>query len=205
MKYLSRLAVLVVLVVFVALSINLQAAAPELNKPAPDFTLVDSKGKTHKLSDYKGKYVVLEWINFGCPFVQKHYKGNMQKLQKTYAAKDVVWLSICSSAEGKQGYMASNDEINKKLESVGHSASAYLIDTKGDAGRAYDAKTTPHMYIINQEGVLIYNGAIDSKATANLDDIATADNYVIQTMEKLLAGSSVEAFQTSPYGCSVKY
>lgn len=187
-------------------SAYLQAASAELNKQAPGFELLDSNGKTHNLSDYEGKYVILEWINFGCPFVRKHYNsGNMQKLQSLYAQKDVIWLSICSSAPGKQGYIASNEKINSTLTELGHKASAYLIDSRGDVGRLYGAKTSPHMYIVNREGVLIYNGAIDNKASTDTDDIAAADNYVVNTMDKLLAGQTVEAFKTSPYGCSVKY
>ena len=136
-------------------------AGPGLNKPAPDFTLIDSHGKKHTLSDYQGKYVVLEWVNFGCPFVRKHYNsGHMQKLQALYTSKDVVWLSICSSAQGKQGYMASNDEINEKLAEEGQKSTAYLIDAEGRVGRMYDAKTTPHMFVINKEGILVYDGGV---------------------------------------------
>ena len=181
-------------------------AGPELNKPAPDFTLIDSKGKEHTLSEYQGKYVVLEWINFGCPFVQKHYNsGHMQKLQALYTDKDVVWLTICSSAEGKQGYMGSNDEINEKLAEVGQKSTAYLIDESGVVGKMYDAKTTPHMFVINKEGILVYDGAIDDTPSTKLADIETADNYVIAVVDKLLAGKKVEAQRTKPYGCSVKY
>jgi len=181
-------------------------AGPKLNEPSPDFKLLDSNGKEHTLSEYKGKLVVLEWVNFGCPFVRKHYNsGHMQKLQNLYTAKDVVWLSICSSAEGKQGYMGSNEEINAKLAEEDHKATAYLIDSNGDVGRLYGAKTTPHMFVIDKNGILVYDGAIDNKPSTNLDDIAIADNYVVDVLDQLLAGKSVEARRTSSYGCSVKY
>jgi Redoxin len=181
-------------------------AGPSLNKPAPDFTLIDSKGKEHTLSEYKGKLVVLEWVNFGCPFVGKHYNsGHMQKLQGLYTSKDVVWLSICSSAEGKQGYIGSAEEINEKLAAVGQKSTAYLLDSDGQVGRMYDAKTTPHMFVINKEGILLYDGAIDDTPSTRLADIETADNYVMDVLDNLLAGKQVEAKRTSPYGCSVKY
>lgn len=201
MRDLKNISVLI----FVLLSGQL-FAGPGLNQPAPDFTLMDSNGQEHSLSDYKGKIVVLEWFNYGCPFVGKHYNsGHMQKLQKTYTAKDVVWLSICSSAKGKQGYMATNEEINKKRAELGQKSTAYLIDSNGDVGRLYGAKTTPHMFIINKEGILIYEGAIDDTPSTNIDDIATAHNYVSDTLDKMLAGEKVEPFKTASYGCSVKY
>ena len=177
----------------------------KLNEAAPDFTLKAADGESYTLSDFKGKIVVLEWINFGCPFVKKHYdSGNMQKLQTAYTDKDVVWLAVCSSAEGKQGHMAI-DEIPAELKSHNFNANAYLIDEEGKVGMMYDAKTTPHMYVINKEGTLVYMGAIDDKATARLSDIKTANNYVSETLDVLLAGKQPKAKSTKPYGCSVKY
>ncbi len=176
-----------------------------LSEKAPDFKLKDTKGDTHQLSDYEGKYVVLEWINFGCPFVKKHYKsGNMQELQKKYTGKDVVWLTICSSAPGKQGYHKA-DEINDLMKEKNMASTAYLIDEDGNVGKMYGAKTTPHMYIINPEGVLVYAGAIDDKPSTDLDDVKTANNYVSTILNKALNGEDFEHKSTTPYGCSVKY
>ena len=180
-------------------------AGPKLNEPSPDFKLLDSNGKEHTLSEYKGKLVVLEWVNFGCPFVRKHYNsGHMQKLQNLYTSKDVVWLSICSSAEGKQGYMEPND-INEELEERGAAMTAYLIDASGKVGRMYGAKTTPHMYIINREGILVYAGGIDDTPSTDTDDIKTAKNYVSVNLDLLLAGKDVDTKVSKPYGCGVKY
>jgi len=173
--------------------------------PAPDFELTDTTGASHKLSDFKGKFVVLEWINHGCPFVVKHYaSGNMQKLQETYTAKDVVWLAICSSAEGKQGYYSAADWQKVNAEKGGK-ATAILLDSEGAVGRQYGAKTTPHMYVINPEGVLVYQGAIDNVASADQDDIAGAQNYVATALDEAMTGKPVTTGQTKPYGCSVKY
>ena len=190
--------------ILLILSIVLVQAA-SLDKAAPNFTLKDFNGKTHSLSDYKGKYVVLEWVNFGCPFVKKHYNsGNMQALQKKYTDKDVVWLSICSSAEGKQGYYTAKD-LAKILKEQGLNSTAYLLDESGEVGKLYDAKTTPHMYIINPEGNLIYVGAIDDKRSTDVADVKTANNYVTSVLDDCLAGKKVESKATTPYGCSVKY
>ncbi|MBN1408771.1 MAG: thioredoxin family protein [Calditrichaceae bacterium] len=191
-------------VVFIFFSLMLIQAA-ELDKRAPDFTLQDYNGKTYKLSDFKGKYVVLEWINFGCPFVQKHYNsGNMQTLQKKYTENGVIWLSICSSAEGKQGYYTAKELANIAKEQ-GVNSTAYLIDESGEVGKLYDAKTTPHMYIINPKGNLIYAGAIDDVRSTNVEDVKTAKNYVSSVLNDCLAGKMVESAATTPYGCSVKY
>lgn len=172
---------------------------------APDFSLVDATGKKHSLSDYKGKYVVLEWINFGCPFVLKHYKsGNMQKLQAKFVNKDVVWLSICSSAPGKQGWF-DGDALLTRIKKAHTHASAYLVDADGAVGRAYKAKTTPNMYIINPKGVLIYSGAIDDKPSTNPDDIIGSVNYVDAALISALAGKEIAVSKSVPYGCSVKY
>lgn len=171
----------------------------------PDFTLVDSRGIEHNLSDYKGKFVVLEWINFDCPYVRKHYEsGNMQSLQKEFTQQGVVWLAINSSAEGKQGHFSS-DEIQRRSESHGAHFTAYLLDEKGSVGRAYGAKATPHMFIINPEGKLIYSGAIDDKPTSNLKDIEGATNYVRQALNAAMNGKPVEKSRTRAYGCAVKY
>lgn len=177
----------------------------EIGKQAPDFTLVDVNGKTHKLSDYKGKFVVLEWINLDCPFVKKHYDSeNMQKLQKKYTEKGVIWLAICSSAPGKEGHFTA-DEIKKRLEKHKANLTAYLIDESGNVGRLYSAKTTPHMYIIDKDGKLIYAGAIDSIRSTDKADIAKAENFVDKALSEALAGKEVTTKTTQPYGCSVKY
>ena len=180
-------------------------AQPEIGKPAPEFTLTDTTGKSHSLSDFKGKTVVLEWINHGCPFVVKHYSsGNMQKLQTDATGKGVVWLSICSSAPGKQGHMTAADAV-KKSEEVGSKATAYLVDEDGKVGKLYDAKSTPEMYVINKEGVLVYHGAIDDKKSTDAADIAGAKNYVTAALNEVLAGKPVTTPSTKAYGCSVKY
>lgn len=195
-----RLVYLLLLLIPVA---NAQDA--RIDRNAPSFSLKDSQGKTHSLSDYKGKYVVLEWINFDCPFVKKHYEsGNMQKLQKEYTAKGVIWLSICSSAEGKQGHF-SDEEINSRSQKLGAAPTAYLKDESGDVGRSYGAKTTPHMYVITPDGILAYMGAIDDKPTANVEDINGAVNYVADALNNLMNGKVVQTKSTKSYGCSVKY
>jgi peroxiredoxin len=184
---------------------GLAHGAAEVGRTAPDFTLTDSKGKTHSLSDFKGKHVVLEWINFECPFVKKHYKGgHMQNLQREFTGKDVVWLAICSSAVGKQGHM-SPAEINETIKEKNAAMTAYLIDEDGKVGRAYGAKTTPHMFIVNPKGRLIYAGAIDSIRSANAGDVDKAQNYVKAALNEALAGKPVTTPQTEAYGCSVKY
>ncbi len=172
---------------------------------APDFTLSDVDGKTQSLSAYKGNYVVLEWFNFDCPFVKKHYDGgNMQTLQKEASAKGVVWLSINSSASGKEGNYSAAD-TKKMVAERGASPSAVMLDSDGAVGKLYGAKTTPHMYIINPEGDLIYQGAIDSKASADAADIASSKNYVRAALDEAMAGEPVTDATTKSYGCSVKY
>jgi peroxiredoxin len=177
-----------------------------IGNPAPAIALSSSSGETVNLADYKGKTVVLEWINFDCPFVRKHYdkSNNMQSLQKKYTAKGVVWLSINSSAPGKQGHF-DVAEINKRLKAKGSAATAYLLDPDGEIGRAYGAQTTPHMYIIDAEGLVRYQGAIDSNSSANADTIADATNYVARGLDEILAGKAVSTSTTKSYGCSVKY
>ena len=197
--------ILSVLIIFGLSAFLTASPQAKLDEAAPDFTLMDSNGNKHSLSDFKGKYVVLEWINFGCPFVKKHYgSGNMQALQEKYTGKDVVWLAICSSAEGKQGYYPTKD-INAELEKHNFKATAYLVDESGEVGKMYAAKTTPHMYVINPEGVLLYAGAIDDKPSTDKADIKTANNYVSVMLDDLMAGKKVESKSTTPYGCSVKY
>jgi alkyl hydroperoxide reductase subunit AhpC len=178
---------------------------PAVGSPAPAFTLTDTKGKQHNLADFKGKHVVLEWVNFGCPFVKKHYgSGNMQATQKKAVDKGVVWLSVCSSADGKQGHMEA-DEWNEEISDRKMASTAVLIDESGAVGKTYGAKTTPHMYIINPDGVLIYKGAIDDKPSTNKDDIPGARNHVLAALDESMAGKPVSTASTTPYGCSVKY
>lgn len=180
-------------------------AAPEIGKPAPDFSATDSNGKTVKLSDFRGKTVVLEWTNDGCPYVGKHYSsGNMQTLQKDAAAKGVIWLTIISSAPGSQGYV-TGEEANALTSARGAAPAAVLLDPEGDVGHLYDARTTPHMFIVNKDGTLVYMGGIDDKATTDVADIKTAKNYVRAALDELAAGDPVENAVTRPYGCSIKY
>jgi peroxiredoxin len=189
----------------VLIGVTAFAQTAKLNEQAPDFKLVDSNGKEHSLSDFKGKVVVLEWVNFDCPFVKKHYNSkNMQSLQLKYTKKDVVWLSICSSAEGKQGNF-SNEEISNRIKNHNAKMSAYLIDADGKVGKMYSAKTTPHMYVIDKDGKLVYAGAIDDKASTDLEDVKDAKNYVSNALDELLAGKNVSFQSSTSYGCSVKY
>lgn len=181
------------------------ADVAEIGKTAPNFTLKDSKGNAHSLSDFAGKWVVLEWINFDCPFVVKHYKEkHMQNLQQYYADKGVVWLNICSSAPGKQGHF-DNTEINKRYTDWEIKSMAYLIDEDGKVGKSYGAKTTPHMYIISPEGKLLYQGAIDDKRSTDPADIANSLNYVKAGLDEVMSGKEITNKTTTPYGCSVKY
>lgn len=172
---------------------------------APEFTATASNGKTVHLSDYRGKYVVLEWHNNGCPYVGKHYNsGNMQKLQKQWTGRGVVWFTILSSAPGKQGYMTASEE-NGYLTKEQAAPTAALLDPTGQIGHLYDAKTSPQMVVINPQGVVIYEGAIDDKPTTDLEDVPGATNYVNLALEQAMAGKQVETPSTRPYGCSVKY
>jgi peroxiredoxin len=178
---------------------------PPVGSAAPDFSLTDSKGKTHSLSQYKGKWVVLEWFNPECPFVKKHYgSSNMQKLQEEYTSKGVVWLSVDSSAPGTEGNITP-EQAEKKMSEWKTKQTALLLDPEGKAGRAYGAKNTPDMIVINPEGKIVYEGAIDSKATPNPADIPSSTNYVKVALDESLAGKPVTTAQTKPYGCSVKY
>src|ERR1700730_17923520 len=178
---------------------------PPVGSAAPDFSLTDAKGQTHSLSQYKGKYVVLEWFNPECPFVKKHYgSGNMQKLQEEFTAKGVVWLSIDSSGPGLEGNLTA-EQAEKKIAEWKTKQTALVLDPDGTAGRTYGAKNTPHMFVINPEGKIIYEGAIDSKATPNPSDITGSTNYVKVALEESMAGKTVSNANTKPYGCSVKY
>jgi len=181
------------------------AFAATVGQPAPAFKLVDTTGKTRSLTDFAGKTVVLEWTNHECPFVKKHYgAANMQAQQRDATADDVVWLTVNSSAPGKQGHVdgAAAERIRGQARAV---QTAYLLDPDGTAGRAYDAKTTPHMYVIDPKGVLRYAGAIDSIPSADTADIAKATQYVPQVLAQLAVGQPVSDRVTRPYGCSVKY
>lgn len=191
--------------VLFALAAPAFAGDPEIGKPAPDFTLTDINGKARSLSEFKGKFVVLEWMNHGCPFIKKHYgSGNMQALQKEWTGKGVAWLSICSSAEGKQGFMTPA-EWRKTTAEKGSVATAVLPDGEGTVGRLYGAKTTPHMFVIDPAGVLIYKGAIDDRPTYDPADVKGATNYVSLALKESMAGKPVGIPSTRSYGCSVKY
>lgn len=191
--------------VFMFLISGLSYGAVSSGSTAPDFTLTDSNGESHSLSDYKGKYVVLEWINHDCPFVKKHYEsGNMQSLQKEFGEKGVVWFSVASSAPGKQGHY-DGETWNELTSEKGAEPKAVLLDPSGKVGKLYGAKTTPHMYVVNPEGTLIYQGAIDSKPSANPKDVQSAENYVSSALNTALSGNEVSVDSTKAYGCSVKY
>lgn len=197
--------ILLTAALFAASANPARAADPAVGAKAPDFSLMDTKGTKHSLSDFKGKVVVLEWVNLGCPFVKKHYETeNMQKLQREYAAKGVVWLSICSSASGKQGNLTPA-EWNTEIKEHGIGSTAVLLDASGEVGKNYGAKTTPHMYVVDANGVLVYKGAIDNKPTADEADVKGARNYVKAALDEVMAGKSVAEPVTQPYGCSVKY
>lgn len=184
---------------------GLALASAQVGQPAPDFTLTDSQGKAHSLSGFKGKTVVLEWHNPECPFVKKHYgAGNMQQQQAEAASADVVWLTINSGAPGKQGVMDAA-AANAYLASSKSAPAGYLFDGSGTVGKQYGAKTTPHMYVIDGEGVLRYAGAIDSNPSADPADIPGATQHVRQALADLKAGQTVSVASTQPYGCSVKY
>ncbi|MDH3458113.1 MAG: thioredoxin family protein [Gemmatimonadota bacterium] len=182
-----------------------QLSDPAIGAPAPTFTLPDTYGNQHALGDYRGQWVVLEWLNYGCPYVQKHYKSqNMQDLQAKYREDGVAWLAIVSSAPGKQGYYPA-DEMNVQNEAHNNKASAVLLDPEGDVGKAYGARTTPQMVVIDPRGTLLYNGAIDDRPTARLADIDGAHNYLVAALDEAMAGRAVSVPRTQPYGCSVKY
>ena len=187
-----------------SLFFGLSAFALNNNEMAPNFNLNGSHGKT-SLADQKGKYVVLEWYNDGCPFVRKHYdSNNMQKLQKKYK-DNVQWITINSSAEGKQGHLSDVKAAKKMFTQEQMVAMNLLLDSDGKVGKAYKAKTTPHMYIISPKGKLVYQGAIDSVPSANASDIPGSQNFVAMALDQALAGKPIKRAKTTPYGCSVKY
>jgi len=197
-----------VLMSFMAVSMlvsGIALAQTTSGQAAPDFTLTDSNGHKHSLSDFKGKFVVLEWFNPQCPFVKKHYNsGNIPNLQKQYTAKGVIWLSINSSAEGKQGSYTP-EEFNKFVSDNGAAPTAVLLDRDGKIGRLYGAKTTPDMYVISPEGTLIYQGAIDDTPGVDIADLKTAKNYVSAALDAAMSGKPVAVSTTKSYGCSIKY
>ena len=185
--------------------LSLPALAAGVGQPAPAFELTDATGKPVRLSDFKGKFVVLEWTNPSCPFVVKHYGSqNMQSLQKEATAKGVVWLSISSTAKSHLEYLAPATLVQRYKE-WGGAYSAMLMDDDGVVGRAYGARTTPHMYVIDPKGVLVYAGGIDDKRTANPADVKTATNFVRVALGEAMAGKPVSTPTAVPYGCSVKY
>lgn len=180
-------------------------AAPVIGQPAPAFTAKDGDGRTRSLSEFKGKTVVLEWTNAGCPYVKKHYgSGAMQGLQKSAAKDGVVWLTLISSAPGQQGYVSPTAAKTWKAD-TGAGSSALLLDPGGQVGKAYDAKTTPHMYIVDKTGKLVYQGGIDDKPTADPSSLKGAKNYVTAALSDVKAGRAVATPVSKPYGCSVKY
>jgi len=173
--------------------------------PAPEFTGTDSNGVQHSLSEYRGKYVVLEWANKGCPYDQKHYlSGSMEAQQREWTAKGVIWLSIISSAPGAQGYVTPSEE-NSYIKTMHVASTAVLLDPTSTIARLYEAKTTPHMFVIDPTGKLIYQGAIDDKPTTDQEDLKGARNYLNETLTAAMAGKPVPVASTRPYGCSVKY
>ncbi len=199
----STLSTMLVAVVLCAVAPLIWAA--KVGEAAPEFTATTSSGKTVRLADYRGKYVVLEWHNNGCPYVGKHYNsGNMQRLQKQWTSQGVVWFTILSSAPGKQGYATASEE-NEYLAKMQAAPTAALLDPSGEIGHLYDAKTSPQMVVVNPQGVVIYSGAIDDKPTTDLQDVSTATNYVSLALEQAMAGKPVQTAATRPYGCSVKY
>lgn len=189
-----------------AASSGLAVSAAEIGQPAPEFTLTDTAGNEHSLSDFRGQTVILEWTNHQCPFVQKHYgAGNMQDQQRAARGDhDAVWLTIISSKPGSQGHV-SPDKADELTASRNASPTAVLLDESGDTGRAYEARVTPHMYIINAEGTLVYKGGIDSIQSADQADIPKAKQYVVAALDEMAAGEAITDPVTRPYGCTIKY
>jgi peroxiredoxin len=187
------------------LTAGLAFAALEVGKPAPDFTGTGSDGKPYHLADYKGKFVVLQWYNRDCPFIHKHYdSGNMQMLQDKYGKKGVIWFEVISSATGTEGYLTA-DQAQANRVKDGTKSLATLLDSDGKIGRLYGAKTTPHMFVIDPQGNVIYQGAIDDHNSADAADIPKSKNYVAAALDQAMAGQPVTIASTRPYGCGVKY
>jgi peroxiredoxin len=192
-------------VIAILLTLSVPLCAVRVGDTAPDFTATDSDGQSHTLSGYRGKFVVLEWHNRDCPYTHKHYaSGNMERLQQKWTARGVEWFTVISSAPGTQGYVTA-DEENAYVKEVHAVPTAVLLDPEGKVGRLYSAKTTPHMFVIDPTGKLIYDGAIDDKPTTETADIANAHNYVDAALTAAMAGQPVQVSATRPYGCSVKY
>lgn len=188
---------------FVFLCVN--SAYADSGVPAPAFSLPDLQGKIHSLKDYEGKIVVLEWYNPGCPFVKKHYNsGNMQRLQKDYGDKGVVWFSVVSSAKGKQGNLPAG-EHERILKEWNGSQFALLLDQEGQVGRLFGARTTPEIVVLGRDGKILYQGAVDDTPSTRPEDVKSAKNYVSQALNEILAGKAVTENATEPYGCGVKY
>jgi hypothetical protein len=194
------------MIALLCLCLSTKLLAIETGKPAPDFEANTANPKQgFRLSNFKGKIVVLEWLNHGCPFVRKHYEsGNMQALQKKYTSQNVVWMSVISSAPGKQGYVSA-DEARQDMVKNKSAASDVILDPEGKLGLLYGAKTTPHMYVINKEGVLVYQGAIDDKPDTEKDSIPGSKNFVAEALDLTIAGKPVTQGTTKAYGCGVKY
>jgi peroxiredoxin len=204
MEFLSRISGVAVLAAAL-LPVSTLAQAVRVGAPAPAFTASDSRGQTESLSQYRGKYVVLEWHNQGCPFTKKHYvSGNMQNLQKEWTAKGVVWFTVISSAPGQQGYVTPTQE-NSYLAEMHAAPTAVLMDSDGKLGHLYSARTTPQMIVIDPSGKVIYDGAIDDRPTPDAEDIRGAHNYVSDALTEAMAGKPVATAYTRPYGCAVKY
>ncbi len=205
MKHTIKITLLLLISFSISAALATAQSGAVVGEKAPNFELTDAYGETHNLSDFEGKYVILEWLNHDCPFVRKHYDGNnMQELQKRYTDEGAIWLSIISSVPGTQGHLQP-DEAQEITKAKNASPTAVLLDIDGAVGKMYDARVTPHMYIINPEGVLEYNGAIDDKPTARLRDLEGAHNYVVAAMTSLMNGEPVEVKTNTPYGCTVKY
>ncbi|MGB5309045.1 MAG: thioredoxin family protein [Arenicellales bacterium] len=203
-RSLMKLSQTMLLSLLAAISLTTHAAV-NVGQPAPDFTGADSNGKQHSLSQYKGKTVVLEWTNHDCPYVKKHYNsGNMQALQKDATANGIVWLSIISSRPGKQGHV-SGKQANELTASRNASPTAVILDESSEIGLLYGAKTTPHMYIVDKSGQLVYMGGIDNTPSKDEDDIPKSKNYVRTALDEMAAGQAIKESITRPYGCSVKY
>lgn len=191
----------------IALNADTQPAAAQarVGNPAPAFSLTDSSGRAVSLAEYKGKTVVLEWTNHLCPYVGKHYRGNnMQALQKKWTGQGVVWLTVISSAPGEQGHV-SPQQANQLTTERGAAPTAVLFDPSGTVGRAYGARATPHMYVVNGEGMLVYGGGIDDQPSARLEDLKIAKNFVDEALKEMAQGKPVSASSSRAYGCSIKY